>query len=566
MEAQSEPKGFMNSNFPLVSLVFLSAAASFGTEAAELQNMPDANIELVRTASYEIELSSVGAIPVRWEIVDPTVTSSGNAIDLISKQLPIDSAKRPLTLVSPVLDQIIPEHRSACYSVDRDDRPNATRIRYISPFSDSGIRIARIYEIPHDGWVSTLRTEIFNGGPRLVSFRNIEAPGLGIALGPGLGLSPQRRPGIGGGLYSFIRPVFARPGRPRAEVLKPIPGEVIFVGEPLQWAGIHRRYFLAALMPSTTPAIGLAAELARISPPDDDSLAPAPNFAPRVVLNIAVGDVAPGEIFAFETRLFFGPKRFENLRREGLDQVLFPGLWNWMRNLCFALQWLLNLLYGGLHSWGLSIIALAAAVRLLLFPIAKVGLRQQAKMAHQQSTLKLRLAEIDERWADNPQRRSHESWLAYKEHGVSPISAAKGCLWLLVQIPVFIALFNLLGQSFALRGAGFLWISDLAEPDHLFPIGIQLPFFGGYFNLLPFVMAASQVFVTSVSATPSADAADRERQRRFMFAMALLFLVLFYSFPSGLVLYWLMSNLGQLVQQSLMGRGELTHDAGIADC
>ena len=119
---------------------------------------------------------------------------------------------------------------------------------------------------------------------------------------------------------------------------------------------------------------------------------------------------------------------------------------------------------------------------------------------------------------------------------------------------LFIALFNLLGQSFALRGAKFLWIADLAEPDRLFTLGFSIPLLGSYLNILPILMAASQVFVSNLSSNPQADAAERMRQKWFMLVMAIVFLVLFYSFPAGLVLYWMTSNLGQLLQQRLVGR------------
>ena len=212
---------------------------------------------------------------------------------------------------------------------------------------------------------------------------------------------------------------------------------------------------------------------------------------------------------------------------------------------------MLNGFHTVLQSWGLSIIALAVAIRVITFPVAHVGLKQQAAMASDQARLKPYIAQINEEYKDDAARRSEELMRLYKEHGVSPFAAFKGCLWVLIQVPIFVALFNLIGQAFELRSASFLWLRDLSEPDRLFPLGVDLPLVGSYFNILPFVMAATQVLVTKLSAVPT-DPSEEARNNKFMLAMAVLFLLLFYSFPSGLVLYWTMANLGQLVQYKLM--------------
>ena len=125
---------------------------------------------------------------------------------------------------------------------------------------------------------------------------------------------------------------------------------------------------------------------------------------------------------------------------------------------------------------------------------------------------------------------------------------------MLIQLPIFIALFNVIGQAWELRGAGFLWIDDLSRPDRLFPFGFTIPLLGSYFNLLPVIMAGTQVLVSNLSSSPGADEKQLRSQRRGMLIMAILFMLLFYPFPSGLILYWTCSNLGQFVQQQIMVR------------
>jgi YidC/Oxa1 family membrane protein insertase len=123
----------------------------------------------------------------------------------------------------------------------------------------------------------------------------------------------------------------------------------------------------------------------------------------------------------------------------------------------------------------------------------------------------------------------------------------KPLLIVLIQLPVFIALFHVLGQAVELQGASFLWIDSLGLPDRLFSFGRDLPFFGAYFNILPFLMALSTLLTITLS--PSSG-----QNSIFLVIMAVGFLLLFYPFPSGMVLYWTMANLLQIFQQMLVKR------------
>ena len=135
----------------------------------------------------------------------------------------------------------------------------------------------------------------------------------------------------------------------------------------------------------------------------------------------------------------------------------------------------------------------------------------------------------------------------YESEGYDHFAPFKGMLGLFIQIPILIALFTVIGDMGTLRGESFLWIEDLSLSDRLFPWGITLPFFGGYFNLLPWLMA----IVTILSTWQASRGSDEHTPVFSLFGMALLFFVFFYSFPAALVLYWLSSNLFQLIQQML---------------
>ena len=119
----------------------------------------------------------------------------------------------------------------------------------------------------------------------------------------------------------------------------------------------------------------------------------------------------------------------------------------------------------------------------------------------------------------------------------------------MLQIPVFIALYHLLGQLFELRKEPFLWMNTLAEPDQLFSFGIELPFFGSYFNLLPVLMTLTTIANIKLSSAPAAYAKSSLRQNVMLIFMAMAFFLLFYLFPSGMVLYWVVTNVLQLAHQ-----------------
>lgn len=150
---------------------------------------------------------------------------------------------------------------------------------------------------------------------------------------------------------------------------------------------------------------------------------------------------------------------------------------------------------------------------------------------------------LQAKFKDNPQRLQQETWALYREEKVNPLSS---CLPMLVQIPVFIALFNVLRSAVELRYAPFLWIGDLSEPEGLF--AAYLPF--GGLNLLPILMALTTALQSAF--TPSSG--DKNQQKMMMVIMPVMMLVMFYSFPSALSLYWFLSNVFSIVQMWLIRR------------
>ena len=154
---------------------------------------------------------------------------------------------------------------------------------------------------------------------------------------------------------------------------------------------------------------------------------------------------------------------------------------------------------------------------------------------------------------DNPQKMNKEIMELYKEHKVNPLG---GCLPLLLQMPIFFALYNALMRSIVLKGAKFLWIKDLSEPDRLwiFPASWpNLPILGNELNILPIIMAIGMFVQQKISSISSGGAAA-EQQKIMLILMPIIFGLIFYRMPSGLVLYWFVNSLLMLIFQLRMNR------------
>jgi YidC/Oxa1 family membrane protein insertase len=139
---------------------------------------------------------------------------------------------------------------------------------------------------------------------------------------------------------------------------------------------------------------------------------------------------------------------------------------------------------------------------------------------------------------DNPQKLNKEIMELYKEHKVNPLG---GCLPMVLQIPIFFALYQALIRSIDLKGATFLWIKDLSEPDRIFMLQFSMPFLGNELNLLPILMVVV-MFLQQKLTTPASSGMSSEQQKMMLYLMPVIFLFIFYRMPAGLVLYWLVNS------------------------
>jgi YidC/Oxa1 family membrane protein insertase len=233
--------------------------------------------------------------------------------------------------------------------------------------------------------------------------------------------------------------------------------------------------------------------------------------------------VAPGQTKDVTMRLYAGPQDQEKLKAlaHGLEHVVDYG---WLTVVAYPLFLLLSWLHGIAHNWGVAIILLTVIVKMAFYPLSAASYKSMAQMRK----LAPRLQHLKERYGDDRQKLHEQMMKIYQEEKINPLG---GCLPIVVQIPVFIALYWALMSAVELRQAPFaLWIHDLSEPD---------PYY-----VLPLIMAATMFIQQRLSPKPPDPV-----QAKVMMIMPIAFSVMFFFFPSGLVLYWLVNNILSILQQ-----------------
>ncbi|MBI2769107.1 MAG: membrane protein insertase YidC [Burkholderiales bacterium] len=238
--------------------------------------------------------------------------------------------------------------------------------------------------------------------------------------------------------------------------------------------------------------------------------------------------IAPGATKAIDAKFFAGPQLEKMLEQvsPGLELVKDYG---WLTILAKPLYWLLDHLHNLIHNWGWSIMALVLLIKIAFYWLQAKGYESMAKM----KAINPKIMAMRERLKDKPQEMQQEMMKIYREEKVNPMG---GCFPIMIQIPVFIALYWVLLSSVEMRGAPWvLWIHDLSAPD---------PWF-----ILPVVMTATTMLQTALNPAP-----PDPMQAKMMWIMPLAFSVMFFFFPSGLVLYWITNNVLSIAQQWLINK------------
>jgi len=300
-----------------------------------------------------------------------------------------------------------------------------------------------------------------------------------------------------------------------------------------KFVGLRDRYFCAILEPGQDQYSGFVKKLN----PEESEIGLS---AREIVL-------APGDQIGHKFHLYLGPQdvKILNAIKPDWSMIINFGVFDFISQILLQL---LEFLYRLVHNWGLAIVILSFLVYFILFPLS---LKQMRSMKEMQA-LQPHIEELRKTYKDNPQKLNKEIMELYRQHKVNPLG---GCLPLLLQMPIFLALYQALMRSVALKGARFLWIKDLSEPDRLFILPKTLPILGNEINILPIVMAIG-MFVQQKISMPAAASQQAEQQKMMLVMMPLLFGLIFYHMPSGLVLYWFINSTLMLIYQVRMSRAK----------
>ena len=452
----------------------------------------------VETGHFRVVFDRDAAGPVGWLACDPACDAPGARVTELLEADP----DGPAGILAPLLEGARGEPlRPGPADVRLEEGADAVEVVLRGPAADG--RLEQRWRIPRTGHrVTYAATLADTGGARLA----------GLRMATGGGFRPAPMPGLGAA-WTAVRPVVIRGGDAVSPEARPAA-----VGlHPGDRAGLRARFWVLAARTD-------AAAEARLPGGDVVELRPPPGEALRV-------------------ELYAGPVERESLAAAGgdLPALLYSGLWDWLRWPTLGLGRLLDGLLALTGSAGLAILLLSVVVKVLMAPLTALAERWQADVNRTHARLEPLLAEARANYRGEAR---HERVLAaYRSLGVSPMFPVRSLAGYLIQIPVFIAAFAMLGEHFALDGAPWLWVGDLARPDAFAPLPAALPFFGDTLNLLPVVMTGLTVLAAllhrDTDLTPTLLAA----QRRRLYLLAAVFFVLFYTFPAAMVLYWAANNL-----------------------
>lgn len=292
----------------------------------------------------------------------------------------------------------------------------------------------------------------------------------------------------------------------------------------IKWFGLNSKYFLVALAP--------------LEKESDVQIRKTVDKGIETGLNVSVPLLGANSKRRFSADIFTGPKRYDLLEKQGngLEKNIDFGFFSY---LSIWLLFILNGINRFVANYGIAIVLLTLAVKIVLAPLTRKGFVSMQKMQKIQPEIE----KLQKKHKDNPKGLNTEIMQLYKERKINPFG---GCLPMILQIPIFWALFNTLRMTIELRHAKFFgWINDLSVPDTIFHLPFHLPVIGNNVNLLPVIMVITQIVQQNMM--PSG--VKSNEQKLMFYAMPVVFAVMFYNFPSGLVLYWTLNNIFTIIQQ-----------------
>ncbi len=492
-----------------------------GTAAAPAAaaSVPVAKQVTVATDLVKATLDSTGGSLVRLELLKQADQNDRSKNVVLFDQSAKRLYKAESGLIPPAGGAGLPNHQTVMELVPGDrelkEGSNELQVRFESP-EVGGVKLAKVYTFKRGDYVIGVRHEVINHS--------------GAALSPRLYLQLVRDgnppEGESSFYFTFTGPaIYTDASKFQKIDFKKIEKHQAgdkpdhAVSGDNGWVAMVQHYFTSAWLPDN----GSGAKL-----PREFYTGKVDTNTYSVGMFLPVGEVAAGSTKAFDAQLYAGPQEENKLA------ALAPGLelvkdYGWFTILAKPLFWLLTQLHGLLGNWGWAIVALVVLLKIAFYWLNASAYRSMAKM----KAINPKVMELRERLKDKPQQMQQEMMRIYREEKVNPLG---GCLPIFAQMPFFIALYWVLLSSVEMRNAPWIgWIKDLSAID---------PFY-----ILPLLMTGTSLLQTWLNPTPPDPV-----QAKMMWIMPLVFSVMFFFFPAGLVLYWLTNNILSIAQQYLINK------------
>ena len=488
-----------------------SAAPPAAPVTTEVAKTPPARTITVESPLYTAKINARNAAITSLVLKNfrETVEDDSPLKELVSPGLPSG------TVLVGFQNGSLPGLNNAIFAVDRPEdsvqvsgTADALTFTWVSP---EGIVIEKTYVFSSESYLVELNLTVKNGSSRSIQDR------MYLAL--------QQKKEADKSVYGFTGPSALINNALERVDLDDLDEQSKFPGT-IRWVAIEKRYFLSSIVAKSPVEAAMALRLVGDT-----------QFENRFVM--AENAFHPGTQQTVGYDLFFGPKSLTLLR--GLDNGLAKAInFGWFDFLAKPCLWLMNFFYSLIPNYGVAIIILTLLTKGLLWPLGTKSYKSMSQMKKLQPLIQ----EIKEKYKSDRKKVNEETMKLYKTYKINPLG---GCLPMLVQLPVFFALYRMLYEAIELRHAPFFgWINDLSAPDRLFRFDISIPLMQPPYGIpvLTLVMGASMLLQQKMS-PPMGD----PTQAKMMMLMPIVFTVIFINFSSGLVLYWLVNNIISMGQQ-----------------
>jgi YidC/Oxa1 family membrane protein insertase len=377
--------------------------------------------------------------------------------------------------------------------------------------NQDGVRVRKQFEFSADSYLINLKVIIDNASPSVLAGQPMVSIAHVVA-------DPESRITFEGAM-AFVN------GELEEIKVKDLAEKPELKGT-FRWVGVTDRYFMNVLIPEE--AVNAILQMKAV----DEDMVVSELVMPETT-------IASGERAEFNFKALIGPKEIEMLAEANYDlgEAVNFGMFDFLAK---PFLWIMNQIYKVVPNYGIAIIVLTLLTKIVLWPLGNKSYKSMNDMKRMQPLM----AEIREKHKNDKKKMNEETMALYRTYKINPMG---GCLPMVVQLPVFLALYRMLYQAIELRHAPFFgWINDLSAPDRLFDFGFSIPFMQPPYGIpvLTVVMGAT-MFLQQKMSPPPGD----PTQAKLMMFMPIIFTVIFINFPAGLVLYWLINNIFSIGQQ-----------------